>query len=204
MLQLRAEKMSKSLGNLVTIEEFLGRHEADVLRLVVLSSHYSKPLGYDERGVADAERRLRRLHSALRSPRGTRNEGPAVENLSAQVAAAREGFLSAMDDDFNTAGALGEIFSLVRAINAARDAGVGGESFAEAQASLRRLTGLLGLELRAEGRSDMDVAPFIETLVDLRADLRREKQWGLADAVRERLSDLGVALEDGPEGTRWR
>jgi cysteinyl-tRNA synthetase len=204
MLQLRGDKMSKSLGNLVTIHEFLAEHEADVLRLIVLSSHYSKPLGYDDEVVADAERTLRRLRGAFRSPLGTLEEGEAKESLRAQVAAARGGFHSAMDDDFNTARALGEIFTLVRAINAARDAGVGGEPFADAQAGLRRLTVLLGLELRAEGRSDMDVAPFVEALVDLRADLRREKQWALADAVRERLSDLGVVLEDGPEGTEWR
>jgi cysteinyl-tRNA synthetase len=204
MLQLRGEKMSKSLGNLVTIEEFLTKHGADILRLIVLSSHYSKPLGYDNEVVAGAERALQRLRGALRPPTGTLDEGEVVENLTVQVAAAREGFHSAMDDDFNTARALGEIFTLVRAINAARDAGVGEEPFAEAQAVFRRLTRVLGLELRAEVGRDLDAAPFIEALIEVRTVLRQERQWALADTVRDRLSDLGVALEDGPEGTDWQ
>jgi cysteinyl-tRNA synthetase len=203
MLQLRGEKMSKSLGNLVTVEDFLADHEADVLRLLVLSSHYRKPLGYDDAAVADAERALRRLRGALRPPAGAITEGEPVEALSAEVAAARDGFHAAMDDDFNAAGALGSVFNLVRAINAARDASVGGAPFAQAQAAFRRLTGVLGLELRAEeGRAD--VAPFIEALIMVRAALRREKQWALADAVRDRLAALGVVLEDGPQGTQWR
>jgi cysteinyl-tRNA synthetase len=205
MLQLRGEKMSKSLGNLVTVEQFLADGEADVLRLLVLSSHYRKPLGYDDAVVADAERALRRLRGALRPPAGGLTEGEAVETLSAEVAAARDGFLAAMDDDFNAAGALGCVFNLVRAINAARDASVGGEPFAQAQAAFRRLTGVLGLELRAEGEGGgADAAPFIEALIETRAALRREKQWALADAVRDRLAALGVVLEDGPQGTQWR
>jgi cysteinyl-tRNA synthetase len=176
----------------------------DVYFRVRAFDDYGKPLGYDEEVAADAERALRRLHGALRLPMGTRDEGEAVENLSAQVAAAWEDFHSAMDDDFNTARALGEIFTLARAINAARDAGVGGEPFAEAQASLRRLTEVLGLKLRAEAGRGREVAPFIEALIEVRAILRREKQWTLADTIRDHLSDLGVALEDGPNETEWR
>jgi len=204
MLQLRGEKMSKSLGNLVTIDEFLAEHEADVLRLVILSSQYTKPLGYDDEVVADAERALHRLRGALRPPVDTLTEGQAVEDLGAQVTAANEGFHSAMDDNFNAAGALGRVFNLVRAINAARDAGVGGEPFAQAQAAFRQLTDVLGLELREEKVKDVDAAPFIQALIDVRATLRQEKQWALADAVRDRLANLGVVLEDGPQGTEWR
>jgi cysteinyl-tRNA synthetase len=204
LLQLRGEKMSKSVGNLVTIDDFLARHEADVLRLIVLSSHYSKPLGYDHEMAADAERALQRLRGASRPPIGTLNVGAAVENLSAQVSAAREGFHAAMNDDFNTAKALGEIFTLVRAINTARDAGVGGEPFSQAQGAFGRLTYMLGLGLQAETGRDMKVTLFIEALVQVREALRQEKQWALADAIRDRLSELGVALEDGQEGTEWR
>ena len=204
MLQLRGEKMSKSLGNLVTIDEFLADHEADVLRLLILSSQYNKPLGYDDEVVADAERALHRLRGALRPPVDTLTEGQAVEDLGAQVTAANEGFHSAMDDNFNAAGALGRVFNLVRAINAARDAGVGGEPFAQAQAAFRQLTDVLGLELREEKVKDVDAAPFIQALIDVRATLRQEKQWALADAVRDRLANLGVVLEDGPQGTEWR
>ena len=109
-----------------------------------------------------------------------------------------------MDDDFNTAGALGHVFTLVRAINTARDAGVGGESFAEAQATLREMADLLGVELREERGKGADVASFIETLIKVREALRQEKQWALADSVRDRLAGLGVVMEDGPQGTEWQ
>lgn len=203
MLQLRGEKMSKSLGNLVSIDEFLAGHEADVLRLAILSSHYTKPLGYDDEVVADAEAALRRLRGALRPPVGAPGEGEMVETLEDQVTAAREGFRVAMDDDFNAAEALGHVFNLVRAINTARDAGVGGAPLGRAQTAFRELTGVLGLELRPEA-GGAEVPPFIEALIEVRAALRQEKQWALADAIRGRLAALGVALEDGPQGTEWR
>ena len=205
MLQLRAEKMSKSLGNIITITDFLDEHEADVLRLIVLSSHYRKPLGYDDEVVEDARKALQRLRGGLRPPVGHAEEGDAAETLREQVRQARENFVAAMDDDFNTAGALGHIFTLVRAINTARDAGVGGQPFAEAQATLLELTHTLGLELTAEtGAGVADVAPFIEMLVDVRSELRKQKQWALADRIRDRLAELGVTLEDTPQGTLWR
>ena len=204
MLQLRGEKMSKSLGNLVTIQDFLAAHDADVLRLVFLSSHYGKPLAYDEGVVADAERALDRLRGALRPPPGHLAEGMAVEALESEVTAAREGFTAAMDDDFNTAGALGHVFNLVRAINVARDAGVSGKPFAAAQAAFLELTHVFGLALRERGGKRVDAAPFIEALIAVRTTLRQEKRWALADAIRDRLQALGVVLEDGPQGTEWQ
>ncbi len=204
MLQLRGEKMSKSVGNLVTIEDFLAQHEADVLRIVILSSHYGKPLGYDDEVVAEAERALRRLRGGLKPPVGDLVNGEAVEALVSEAAAARESYHAAMDADFNTASALGSVFNLVRALNTARDAGVGGEPFAQAQSALRELTGVLGLELRAQGAQEAEAAPFIQALIETRETLRREKQWTLADDIRDRLAGLGVALEDGAAGTEWR
>jgi len=203
MLQLRGVKMSKSLGNLVTVEEFLEEYEADVLRLVVLSSHYGKPLGFDDEGVEEAQRALRRLRGALRPAVGDVDAGDAADALQKAVEAAQDGFKAAMDDDFNTAGALGQVFNLVRSINGARDEGVGGEVFAAAQAVFVRLTGVLGLELAGKA-GEGDASPFIEALIELRAALREEKQWALADGVRDKLTELGIALEDGAEGTEWR
>ncbi len=204
MLQFAGEKMSKSLGNLVTIEEFLAEHEADVLRLIVLSSHYRSPLTFNEEVIEQAERGLERLRSALRPSSGQTTEGPEVERLREQVQRARERFETAMDDDFNTAGALAALFDLVRAINTARDAGVGGPPFTQAQEALRELAGVLGLRLAEPAGRPQEVAPFIELLVEVRARLRQAKQWDLADRIRDRLAELGVILEDTPQGTTWR
>jgi cysteinyl-tRNA synthetase len=201
---VKLEKMSKSLGNVVTIRDFLREHEADVLRLIVLSSYYRSPLAYGEAIVADQERKLARLRSALEPSAGDTTSGPAVESLAEVVQSAHEHFAQAMDDDFNTAGALAALFELVRAINTARDAGIGGEPFAAAQAALRELAGVLGLQLDPQRQNDQQAAPFIDLLVELRAELRKAKQFALADMVRSRLTELGITLEDTPQGTRWK
>ncbi len=205
MLQPGGEKMSKSLGNLVTIEEFLAEHEADVLRLIILGSHYRGPLTFTDEVVSQGERALERLRSALRPSQGQTVDGAAAAELTTQAARARERFEAAMDDDFNTAGALAALFDLVRAINSARDAGVGGEPFAAAQETLRELAGVLGLRLtERSARAGQEAAPFIDLLVAVRARLRQAKQWQLADFIRDELAARGVALEDSPQGTTWR
>jgi cysteinyl-tRNA synthetase len=203
MLQLRGEKMSKSLGNLVTINDFLAEHEADVLRLAILNGHYRKPLSYDDEVVTQAEQALKRLKGGLRPSTGTETSGVTADSLQALTATTRTNFIAAMDDDFNTAGALGHLFTLVKAINTARDAGVGGEPFAQAQATLRELAGVLGLALEEKERGGETADPFIQILVDLRTELRQAKQWALADTVRARLQEQGIILEDGPQGTSW-
>jgi cysteinyl-tRNA synthetase len=210
MLQLvdpkdgQIEKMSKSLGNLVTIDDFLSRHDADVFRLVVLGSHYRRPLTYNDEIVGDNARKLERLRGALLPATGSLTAGAAAETLAAAAEAAPRDFLAAMDDDFNTSGALAALFELVRAINTARDAGVAGAPFEQAQATLRDLAGVLGLRLDAAAAQPREADPFVSLLVELRTDLRKAKQYQLADTVRDRLAELGVTLEDTPQGTRWK
>ena len=199
----KMEKMSKSLGNVVTIRGFLGEHEADVLRLVVLSSYYRNPLSYGDVIVADQERKLARLRSALEAATGETTSGAAIDALHAAAESARQRFSEVLDDDFNTAGALAVLFELVKAINIARDSGVGGEPFTTAQAMFRELTGVLGLRLESTKATNQDIAPFVELLIELRADLRKAKQYQLADSLRDRLSALGITLKDGPGGTAW-
>ena len=205
MLQLRGEKMSKSLGNLVTIDDFLADYDADVLRLLVISSHYRKPLAFSDAVVEDNVRALARLRSALRPATGQMDAGEAAAALQEATARARAGFDEAMDDDFNTAGALGHLFDLVTAINRARDAGVGGAGFASAQALLLELTGVFGLQLQAApAEQGAQAAPFIDLLLELRTKLRGIKQYALADDVRNRLTELGVTVEDTRDGSTWR
>ena len=204
MLQLRGEKMSKSLGNIVSIDDFLSSHSAEAFRLLVLGSHYRKPIVFDVEVVEQAERGLDRLRSALRPPTGAVVTGPEAGAVSDAAVSARERFEAAMDDDFNTASALGQLYELVKAINTARDAAVGGEPFAQAQATLAELAGVLGLTLAETERGASDAAPFIDLLVELRGELRKVKQWALADVVRDRLLTQGVVLEDSREGTTWR
>jgi cysteinyl-tRNA synthetase len=200
----RIEKMSKSLGNVVTIREFLAEYPADVLRLVVLSSTYRSPLAYGPEIVADQARKLERLRSALAPATGAVTDGDVVARLAAATQAAEAGFITAMDDDFNTAGALAAIFELVRAVNTARDAGTAAAPLMQAQHELRRLCGVLGLTLSDQRRDAPEATPFIELLITLRGELRGARQYALADSVRDRLAALGVVLEDTPQGPRWR
>ena len=207
LLKLGEEKMSKSLGNLITIREYLEKHDPQALRLFVLSSGYRRPVTYTEESIAAAERGLERLRSALRPAKGGKEppDPEAVAALNAQVEATRQGFYEAMDDDFSTPQALAHIFELVKAINTARDKGVYGEPFERAQETLLTLTEVLGFDLRKEAEAEGVAAqPFIELLVEVRSELRAQRQWDLADRIRDRLAELGVILEDTPEGTEWR
>ncbi len=207
MLQLSGEKMSKSLGNLITIDDFLEQHSADALRMLIFTGHYRKPVAYTAESITAAERSVARLQRGLRAGAGTVSVGEEVNTLREATEAARGGFRQAMDDDFNTSAALAHLFELVRSINTARAAGVSGPFFQAAQETLRELAGVLGLSLMdasgAEGNA-LAAKAFIDLLVSVRSDLRQEKQWAMADKVRDRLAALSVLLEDTPDGTTWR
>ncbi len=205
MLQLSGEKMSKSLGNLITIEEFLSKHEGDVMRMMVLNSSYRNPLTFTDEVIQQAEKALERLREALRPVTAT-GAGPAEagERLEQQIAATRQGFADCMDDDFNSAGALGHLFELVRVLNQSRDAGVSAEPIEKGQDTLRQLMTVLGLQPERQRIQSAEIAPFIEALIDIRREMRAQKQWALADLVRNKLTILGVTLEDGKEGTTWK
>jgi cysteinyl-tRNA synthetase len=204
MMQLAGEKMSKSLGNLVTIEDFLAKHEGDALRMMILNSSYHNPLTFGDEIIAQAEKALERLRLALRPViGGYLLEGTAVESLRQQLDATRTGFSECMDDDFNSAGALGHLFELVRAINQAKDAGVAGEIVAEGQSLLRELMVVFGLRTELPQMGGQ-ATPFIELLIDLRREMRQQKLWALADTLRGKLAELGVLLEDSKDGTTWR
>lgn len=206
MLQLSGEKMSKSLGNLVSVQDFLADHEADVLRLLVLNSNYRSPLTFNDKVIAQAERALERLRSANRPAMSDTDHSTdqAKQTLKEQLDATRQGFLEAMEDDFNSAGALGHIFDLVRAINQARDTGMDISNLQNAQDLIAELTGVFGLRLLRPSKLSSQADAFVDLLVEVRTELRKENQWALSDKIRDQLSDLNVSLEDGKGGTTWR
>jgi cysteinyl-tRNA synthetase len=205
MLQFGGEKMSKSIGNVVNVETFLSEHEGDVLRMIVLNAGYRKPLMFTEEVIEQSKRALDRMRGALRQASPITETPPSVEALLAEKSdEAVAGFEAAMDDDFNTSAALSHLFELVRAINQARDAGVGESVLEKAQSTLIKLAEVLGLRLDVSLEMRREAAPFIELLIDVRRALRDAKQWEIADLIRDRLTDLGVALEDGAEGTTWK
>lgn len=205
MMQLSGADMSKSTGNVFSVENFLKSYESDVLRLMILNASYRSPITYNEDVIEQAQRALERLKGALRpaTPQDTVPEG-TVEELNAAIKIARSAFDTSMDDDFNTAGALGSLFDLVKAINQARTAGVAEEHLKPSQDLLRDLANVLGLELKTDEALESSAAVFIDLLLEIRKALREAKQWDLADLIRDRLADLGVTIEDGKGGTTWR
>lgn len=205
MMQLSGEAMSKSTGNVFTVEEFLDQHEGDALRMLILNSSYRSPIVFNEEVVQQSEHALDRLRSALRMAIPSTDASPEAEvTLAEKIQDTLEGFEAAMDDDFSTSGALAQLFDFVRAINQARDAGVGEEALGKAQAALIELSGVLGLRLEVDRTTRHEAATFIELLIEIRQELRQAKQWALSDLIRDRLIELGVVLEDSNEGTFWR
>ncbi len=206
MLQLKGEKMSKSLGNLIPINEFLEDHPGDVMRLIVISSHYRSPLTFNNEVIEANERAYERLLSAKR-PAMPGAEGAPEEILSKleeQTKATKDGFVESMNEDFNTAGALGNLFDLVRVLNQARSEKATDEQLAPAQDVFNELTGVLGLELEQQEKTASSADAFIHLLLDIRQALREQKSFDLADRIRDELAELGVTLEDTPQGSTWR
>jgi len=205
MLQLQGEKMSKSLGNLVTIDEFLSKHEADALRMMILNGSYRAPLSYSDDIVDSAERGLDRMRSAFK-PAPTGATGASADMRAAldkQTETTQQTFVESMDDDFNSSGGLAALFELVRLVNVTRDAGATDAELNPAQDTLRTLTGVLGLRLSDKKPSGGDVDKFITLLVEVRAEMRKQKNWAMSDMIRDQLKELGVAIEDSKDGTIW-
>ncbi|HEX8992691.1 MAG TPA: cysteine--tRNA ligase [Anaerolineales bacterium] len=205
MLQLAGEKMSKSLGNIVSIKEFLSKRDADAMRMLVLNGSYRAPLMFNDGTLDAAEKSVNRLKSGLRPAPASAKGLPAeaAAGFAAQGETTRKAFLDAMDDDFNTALAVAALFELVKAINTARDQGANDNQLKPAQDTLRELTGVLGLRL-ADKAGSGDADRFVEALVEVRGEVRKQKLWQLSDLIRDRLKALGVTLEDSKDGTSWK
>jgi cysteinyl-tRNA synthetase len=205
MLQLQGEKMSKSIGNMVTIDEFLSHHEADALRLMILNGSYRAPLSYSDDIVDAAERGLDRLRSALKpatlGASGASSEIKAA--LDKQMEATQQFFVEAMDDDFNSSGGLAALFELVRVINTSRDDGATDAELKTAQDILQKLSGVFGLRLTEKKRPGSEADKFISLLVEIRSEMRKQGNWVMSDLIRDRLKELEVVVEDSKGITTW-
>jgi cysteinyl-tRNA synthetase len=217
MVTVDGVKMGKSLGNAITIKEMLQRYDPMTIRFFVLSSHYRSPTDFSEEALDAAGRGLDRLRSTvgLVTERLRDAEGEEPDPAwSAKLHDARDHFTSVMDDDFNTPRAIAGLFDLGREVNSLLNADQP-VSRATLQAIADLYAGLggdaLGIRLGdgpGPGGAGDDsrelVDGLVRLLIDMRAEAREARQWARADAIRDQLAGLGVALEDGPDGTRWR
>ncbi|MDK9429459.1 cysteine--tRNA ligase [Gallibacterium anatis] len=199
MIMVDKEKMSKSLGNFFTIRDVLQHYDAESVRYFLLTAHYRSQLNYSEENLKLAHSALERLYTALR--------GTDAKATAAGGEQFIEAFKAAMDDDFNTPGALSVLFDMARELNKLKaEQNPQTDAFA---ARLRELAGVLGLlyqdpETFLQAGMDDDETKIIETLIAQRNQARANKDWATADAARDKLAAMGVVIEDGANGTTWR
>ena len=251
MLNINSEKMSKSLGNFLLLTDVLDTCDPTALRLLMLQTHYRSPLDFSDARLAEAASSLERIETAVRNLRwaagnapevpgddelsASGDDGPAApdgsaasDDAAAQLDSAADGadsaFHAAMDDDFNTAGALGAVFTLASAAfafleaNPAPDA-AGRDAASHAAATIESLLGVLGIQISPAGADEWpaevcalardlagcecdDPHAAADALLAARADARSQRDFALADAVRDGLAALGFTVEDTPAGTR--
>ena len=201
------QKMSKSLGNTYTIPDVVAKgYRASAVRYLLLSAHYRKQLNFTWASLGQADESLRRLTDFL-VRLGTVTKAGQDQAITTRVAEGRRAFAEAMDDDLNTAAALGAIFELVRALNSAMDAAsVGVGDVATIRAAFDGFDQVLGvLSLRrAEDEAPPVPVAEIEELIEARHAARRRRDFAAADQIRKDLAERGVLLEDSAAGTRWK
>jgi cysteinyl-tRNA synthetase len=232
LLTKDGRKIAKSdPGTIVLMSDLLRDYSRDTLRALLLSSHYRRPIDFGPHRLEEIERGLQTFYRAferfeeltgipfekVEAPARRGDFEPAGSGFLEEVAEHRLRFLDAMDDDFNTGGALGELFEVVHALNRfahepemepAHQRPGRLDDYRRGLVALKELSQILGLfsrsaDARPHARGVL-TEPLVGLLVDLRARLRKEKNFALADEIRNRLSTLGVTLEDRQDGTRWR
>lgn len=214
-VMVKGEKMSKSLGNFVTIRELLERYSPEVIRFFVLQRHYRSPLDYTEEGIQHAKNNLERLYNTIENIRIAleKAEIPFKWNkeefeVYETIREANRKFYEAMDDDFNTAEAMKSIFEVANAVNKyLAEVKTPKESVLRKALEFFQMVGkIFGLfqgyfeESKGEDRE----RELVELLIRIRAELRKQKNYALADEIRAKLREMGIQLEDTPQGTIWK
>ena len=206
-------KMSKSLGNFYTIKDALKKWRPEVIRMFMFSAHYSNPVVFSEEALDATTRGWERLYGAARLVRSLLPHAPEGEEgnaILAEVDKTRVDFAAAMDDDFNAPVALSALQTFTREVNTLLNSGTTvGKAVLEAIDEVYRDLGgtVLGLIPEtdvAPGRDAAREEGLIELLVELRNEARANKDWATSDRIRDRLKELGVILEDRPDGTIWK
>ncbi len=205
-LNVNNEKMSKSLGNFFTVRDIRKEFDLEVLRFFMLSAHYRNPLNFNKDLLVSAKSGLERLyHSKERLEHLLKNV--ELKNLTEEEEAMEErfrkyeeGFIEKMDDDFNTADGIAVIFDLVKDLNTNIQDSTSKKLVQSGLDLLRKLTGVLGLLEKKEEVLDEE----IEALIEKRQQARKEKNFALADEIRDQLQEMGIELKDTPQGVQWR
>ena len=209
-ININGEKMSKS-GSFVLLRDILKSFEGRVIRLFILGSHYRKPMEFSDYELNQAKSSLERIENTLKRIKDIDSEARGENNCEELLIIKNEieqKFIEAMDDDFNTAQALGYVFELIKAVNKALDDGEvskkGLEILNEVFDYLNIvIQEVLGVKLKLEAEVNNISAELIEFILELRKNARDEKNWALSDKIRDRLLDMGIKIKDGKDKTTW-
>lgn len=213
-ITVNQEKMSKSLGNFFLIREVTEKFAGDVIRFYLLGTHYRSPLDFDDEKLVMASKGLDRLKNSIRLAKESLEkvlpeEEPVPEDELVQAGQkARADFEAAMDDDFNSAQAYAVLFELAKEINTYLGKAVR-QTYAltEAANTLLELAGVLGFDLEAQEEDKTEesgkLTQVMGLVLEIRQNARKNKDWGTADLIRDRMKEIGIVIEDTPEGVRW-
>lgn len=200
MVMINKEKMSKSLGNFFTIRDLLEKYDGETLRYFLMSAQYRGQLNYSTDNLEQSRAALSRLYTSLRGF----SDAQPLENSEYE-----ERFKKAMDDDFNTPLAYSVLFDLAKEINTIKNSDF--EKASALAALLKKLGGVLGIlqkdpedYLKLQSSASDDETALIEELIKVRNEARKAKDWAKADEARNKLTQMGIVIEDGANGTTWR
>ena len=210
-INVNGEKMSKSLGNFFLLRDVLEHYDGRVVRLFVLSSHYRKPIDFSDAELTQAKTSLERIENALMRGKeaviDVKADGSSCMELKEQLAVAKEKFIVAMDEDFNTSMGLGAIFELVKELNKAVDTPINAEGAEVVKETVEYIINVmeeaLGVKLKLETVVGNMTSELIEFILELRREARNEKNWAMSDKIRDRLAEMGIKIKDGKDKTTW-
>lgn len=203
--------MSKSLGNFFLLRDVLEHYDGRIIRLFILSSHYRKPIDFSDAELTQAKTSLERIENAVMRGKEALVEissnGSSCVELKEQLALAKEKFVSAMDEDFNTSMGLGAIFELVKELNKAVDSPINSDGAEVVKESIEYIdtvmSEVLGVKLKLENAVGNLTSELVEFILEMRREARAEKNWAMSDKIRDRLAEMGIKIKDGKDKTTW-
>jgi cysteinyl-tRNA synthetase len=210
ILKVDGKKMSKSLGNFITIRDALKKHDPEVLRFFFASAHYRSVIDFSEKSLEQAEQSLQTLRNALSNLQKLTPTSGIEKNeagLERKALQCRDKFVKAMDDDFNSPFALTALFDLANEVNRFVDSHetISANLLGKVIKAFKELGGIFNILQEEERKVDLElVDDLVDLLIELRQRFRETKNWEMSDMIRSRLKDMGIILEDTAEGTRWR
>ncbi|MFC1806751.1 cysteine--tRNA ligase [Candidatus Omnitrophota bacterium] len=212
LLTINGQKMSKSLGNFITIKDALEKYNSDELKIFFLQAHYSSPIDFSDDKMVECKNALERFHIFFDKMQRRRSENSSLKEIFSEkwcvpsfgekIKEIKSKFFESMDDDFNTPQALGCLFEILKEAN--KDSHREYQDSANAESIIRELGSIFGLFSAAGKKLDDDMESYVKAKIDERNKARAEKKFKLADSIRDELLKQDIILEDGAEGTTWR